>query len=128
MDKIELIKDPAVILYFTSSECNVCKVLLPKVKEMAQNKYPEFTFHTIKADEDRKMAATFEVLDEIFDAFRSTYSSSQFVLGDPVREFEKKYAHTQKLFEIVLSIPLIVQTFHLGRFIMQSINRVMLSP
>lgn len=61
MDNIELIKNPAVILYFTSNECNVCKVLLPKVKEMAQNKYPEFTFHTIKADEDRKMAATFEV-------------------------------------------------------------------
>ena len=61
MERGELIKDQAVLLYFTSTGCNVCKVLLPKVEQMIQNVFPEFTFHKINADDNRSIAASFEI-------------------------------------------------------------------
>jgi len=61
MERGELIKDQAVLLYFTSTECNVCKVLLPKVEQMIKNEFPEFTIHKINADDNRSLAASFEI-------------------------------------------------------------------
>ena len=61
MDKNQLIEDQAVTLYFTSPECNVCKVLKPKVREMIEQKFPEMVLHFINIAENPMMAAEFQV-------------------------------------------------------------------
>lgn len=61
MERYEYIQDQAVVLYFTSTGCNVCKALLPKVKQLIQDEFPEITFQLINADDNRQIAASFEV-------------------------------------------------------------------
>lgn len=43
------------ILYFSNSSCNVCKVLKPKIKDIAENF--GFRFHYIDIDKDKTLAA-----------------------------------------------------------------------
>jgi len=37
----------ALLVYFSHEECNVCKVLMPKVKEMLDNEFPKCGFQYI---------------------------------------------------------------------------------
>ena len=61
MNKEQLIDNQSVALYFTSPECNVCKVLKPKVSELIDEKYPEMKLHFIDIAENPGMAAEFQV-------------------------------------------------------------------
>ncbi|HKK68328.1 MAG TPA: thioredoxin family protein [Bacteroidales bacterium] len=38
---------PAVLLYFSHDECNVCKVLKPKVADMLESEYPKMEMHYV---------------------------------------------------------------------------------
>jgi len=61
MTKNQLIENQAVALYFTSPECNVCKVLKPKVRELFEHKFPEIDLQFINIAEDPMIAAEFQV-------------------------------------------------------------------
>ena len=61
MVKDQLIENQAVALYFTSAECNVCKVLKPKVRELVEQKFPEMVLHFINIAENPMIAAEFQV-------------------------------------------------------------------
>lgn len=61
MAKSQLIENQAVAIYFTSPECNVCKVLKPKVRELVEQKFPEMVLYFINIAEDPKTAAEFQV-------------------------------------------------------------------
>lgn len=39
-----LAAEAAVLVYFSTPECNVCKVLKPKVMELLERKYPKVAF------------------------------------------------------------------------------------
>jgi thioredoxin 1 len=40
-------KEPAVLFYFSHDDCNVCKVLKPKVHEMLHREYPGMNMYYI---------------------------------------------------------------------------------
>jgi len=57
----DLLKDPAVLLYFTSPECNVCKSLKPKVRELVNEKFPKMVMKEVNVQEDQETAAAFNI-------------------------------------------------------------------
>ena len=61
MDLDQLIDNQAVILYFTTPGCNVCKVLRPKVRELVEGNFPRMALHFIDISIERKTAAHFQV-------------------------------------------------------------------
>jgi thioredoxin-like negative regulator of GroEL len=61
MNKEQLIDNQSVALYFTSPECNVCKVLKPKVREMINQKFPKIKLHFVDITENPAIAAEFQV-------------------------------------------------------------------
>lgn len=59
---VEYIKKYKIVLaYFSTNECNVCKVLKPKVKELIEHEFPQINFLYININESRDTAAQFSV-------------------------------------------------------------------
>jgi len=56
-----LTDNQSVILYLTSPECNVCKVLKPRVREMINKKFPKMSVHFIDISQYPKIAAELQV-------------------------------------------------------------------
>lgn len=50
-----------VLAYFSTNDCNVCKVLKPKVKELIENEFPLINFLYINVNESKETAAQFSV-------------------------------------------------------------------
>lgn len=48
---------PAVLAYFSTVECNVCKVLKPKVEEMVSNDFPEIRLIYVEINQVPEVAA-----------------------------------------------------------------------
>ena len=53
----------AVILYFSHDACNVCKVLLPKIKQLAVNKFPKIELKFIDTKEQQELI--FELVEKV---------------------------------------------------------------
>lgn len=51
----------AILLYFSHEQCNVCKVLLPKIKELVSNNFPKLELKYINTVEQAEIAAHFQV-------------------------------------------------------------------
>jgi len=43
-------QEPALLAYFSTEACNVCKVLKPKVMQMLEEQFPEMKMAYIKSD------------------------------------------------------------------------------
>jgi len=50
-----------VLAYFSTNDCNVCKVLKPKVKELIEYEFPLINFLYINVNESKETAAQFSV-------------------------------------------------------------------
>jgi thioredoxin-like negative regulator of GroEL len=61
MDSKQLIDNQGVILYFTTPECNVCKVLKPKIRALIENKSPKMAIQFIDVSQNPKLAADFQI-------------------------------------------------------------------
>lgn len=46
-----------VVLYLSTPECSVCKVLKPKLKELLADNFPEMKFAFVDISESRELAA-----------------------------------------------------------------------
>lgn len=51
----------ATILYFSSKNCSVCKVLKPKIEEELSRNFPKINFYEISCDENIEIASNFSV-------------------------------------------------------------------
>lgn len=51
----------AQLKYFSHDRCNVCKVLLPKIKELIEAKYPLLKLEYINIEENPQVAAEHQV-------------------------------------------------------------------
>jgi len=51
------IKNSGIVFYFSNDDCNVCKVLKPKVYEMLQEKFPEMKFYYVDTKSTPDVAA-----------------------------------------------------------------------
>jgi thioredoxin-like negative regulator of GroEL len=54
-------KEAALLAYFSTDACNVCKVLKPKVGELIQNEFPKIRLVYIKSDVLPDVAAQHQV-------------------------------------------------------------------
>jgi len=61
MNKDQLIRNQSVAIYFTSPECNVCKALKPKIRELIDQKFPKINLHFIDISKNPMTAAEFQV-------------------------------------------------------------------
>ena len=50
-------ENDAVLVYFSTKECNVCKVLKPKVEEMFGNEFPKVKLCYVETNEQPEIAA-----------------------------------------------------------------------
>ncbi len=52
------IKDnDGAVVYFSTPQCNVCKVLKPKLKEMLAEEFPEMKFAYVDCEQAKELAA-----------------------------------------------------------------------
>jgi thioredoxin-like negative regulator of GroEL len=51
----------AVCFYLSTPECNVCKVLKPKVKEMLQEDFPHIQFYYVDLNESKEISGQLSV-------------------------------------------------------------------
>src|SRR5665647_44689 len=54
-------EEPALLAYFSTEACNVCKVLKPKVAELIQSEFPKIKLIYIKTDKLPEVAAQNQV-------------------------------------------------------------------
>ena len=58
----EIVKlNKAVCFYLSTPECNVCKVLKPKVLEMIENNFPEINFCYVDLNEAKEISGQLSV-------------------------------------------------------------------
>ena len=58
MDFEELKQEKFSFIYITTKDCNVCKVLQPKLRELSKN-FQDSTFHLIELDIHKEAAGIF---------------------------------------------------------------------
>ena len=58
-DKIT--REKALLLYFSSDSCSVCKVLRPKVEELLQNKFPQILAHYVDIEKSPVISGQFRI-------------------------------------------------------------------
>jgi thioredoxin-like negative regulator of GroEL len=51
----------ALLLYVTTSDCSVCKVLRPKVQEMLTERYPKLEMVVVEMDREPEIGREYEV-------------------------------------------------------------------
>ena len=55
------VEEPALLAYFSTENCNICKVLKPKVAELIQTEFPKIKLIYIKSDILLEVAAQNQV-------------------------------------------------------------------
>jgi len=60
LDK-EIAENDAMLVYFSHDDCNVCKVLKPKVKELLEDSFPGVKFVYVNTHEQPDEAASKQV-------------------------------------------------------------------
>jgi len=50
-------ENPAVLAYFSTKQCNVCKVLKPKIKDLLKENFPEIKFVYVDTEDCPEIAA-----------------------------------------------------------------------
>jgi len=90
-------ENDAVLAYFSTDVCNVCKVLKPKVSEMVAESFPQLKMVYIQSDHLPELAAQNRVFAAptiiVFFAGRETIRKSRAFGVDELRsEIERPYS------------------------------------
>ncbi|MBD3669565.1 MAG: thioredoxin family protein [Gammaproteobacteria bacterium] len=88
---------PASLVYFSTPQCNVCKVLKPKVVELLETRYPEVNFVYSDVAKIPEIAAQMSVLTVptlvlYFDGRESARFVRNFSLGELESAIERPYS------------------------------------
>lgn len=57
----QLAEQEAALLYATTTDCSVCKVLKPKVRELLSERFPQMDFLDVEIDVDPEVGQAYEV-------------------------------------------------------------------
>lgn len=90
-------EEPALLGYFSTDACNVCKVLKPKVDELIQNEFPKLKMVYVKSDVLPDIAGQHRVFAAptilVFFDGRETIRKSRSIGVDELRrEIERPYS------------------------------------
>lgn len=86
----------ALLIYFSTNECNVCKVLKPKVGEMISEIFPEIKLFYVNINQSPDIAAQNRIfavptLQIIFDRREFVRKSRNFGLDELKAEIDRPY-------------------------------------
>jgi len=86
----------AVLVYISTTECNVCKALRPKVENMIQKEYPKIKFIYIESNKYPEIAAQYSVftvptLLVFFDGKESIRKSRYIGVQELSNNIERSY-------------------------------------
>ena len=94
LEELEKVRreNTAVLIYVSTKNCNVCKVLKPKLKEFLSVEFPEIKFYYLDAEENKVAAAQLSVFAvptillyfEGNEFLRKSRSFSVELLGDEI--------------------------------------------
>ncbi len=89
-------KTPALLAYFSTTECNVCKVLKPKVAELVNVEFPEIKLVYAEINLSPELAAQNRIfavptLVIYFDGKEFIRKSRNFGLDELRRELQRPY-------------------------------------
>lgn len=92
----QLKQEPAVLFYFSTKTCSVCKVLKPKVEELIRSTFPEIKLAYVKSDVLPEVAAQNQVfaaptLLVFFDEREYIRLSRNFGIGELAVEINRPY-------------------------------------
>ncbi|MEN8115537.1 MAG: thioredoxin family protein [Bacteroidota bacterium] len=90
-------KEPAVLAYFSTDACNVCKVLKPKVAELIKNEFPEIKMVYVKSDVLPEVAAQNQIFAVptiliFFDGREYIRKSRNIGIGELQQEIDRPYS------------------------------------
>lgn len=91
-----LIENEAVLAYFSTETCSVCKVLKPKVEEMLLESFPRIRAVYIQSDQLPELAAQLNVFSAptvvvFFDGRESIRKSRAFGIDQLKGEIQRSY-------------------------------------
>lgn len=89
--------ETALLAYFSTDACNVCKVLKPKVDEMVQGEFPHLKMVYVKSDILRDIAGQHRVFAAptilvFFDGRETIRKSRNIGLDELRREISRPYS------------------------------------
>jgi thioredoxin 1 len=87
---------PAVLAYFSTTECNVCKVLKPKVMELIESEFTEISLVYVEINQQPEIAAQNHIfavptLVVYFDGREFIRKSRNFGLNELRNELQRPY-------------------------------------
>jgi len=90
-------EEPALLAYFSTEACNVCKVLKPKVAELIQAEFPKIKLIYIKSDILPEISAQNQVFAAptilvFFEGREYIRKSRNIGIGELRREIERPYS------------------------------------
>ena len=90
-------EEPALLAYFSTEVCNVCKVLKPKVGELIHTEFPKIKLIYIKSDILPEVAAQNQVFAAptilvFFEGREYIRKSRNIGIGELQREIERPYS------------------------------------
>jgi thioredoxin 1 len=90
-------EEPALLAYFSTEACNVCKVLKPKVADLIQTEFPKIKPVYIKSDVLPDVAAQNQVFAAptilvFFEGREYIRKSRNIGIGELQREIERPYS------------------------------------
>jgi thiol-disulfide isomerase/thioredoxin len=90
-------EESALLAYFSTDACNVCKVLKPKVAELIQSEFPKIKLAYIKSDKLPEVAAQNQVFAAptilvFFEGREYIRRSRNIGVGEMQNEIERPYA------------------------------------
>jgi thioredoxin-like negative regulator of GroEL len=90
-------EEPALLAYFSTENCNICKVLKPKVAELIQTEFPKIKLIYIKSDILPEVAAQNQVFAAptilvFFEGKEYIRKSRNIGVGELQHEIERPYS------------------------------------
>ena len=90
-------EEPALLAYFSTEACNVCKVLKPKVSELLEKEFPKIKLVYIKSDVLPELAAQNQVFVAptiliYFEGREYIRKSRNIGISELQREIERPYS------------------------------------
>lgn len=90
-------EEPALLAYFSTDSCNVCKVLKPKVDELVQSEFPKLKMVYVKSDVLPDVAGQHQVFAAptilvFFDGREYIRKSRNIGLDELRREIDRPYS------------------------------------
>lgn len=91
------LEEPALLGYFSTDVCNVCKVLKPKVEELVQKEFPQVKLAYVKSDVLPDVAGQHQVFAAptilvFFDGRETIRKSRNIGLDELRREISRPYS------------------------------------